>query len=227
MTEPADTSPEPSEAPLPDGAASRVTALEDRVGRLEDAVAALQDTRPLEERVFDRVLERIGDRPRAKATKRPAAPREEHVIAAERRTVAPPAPAPEPAPPPPEEPQPAQPPEPTPAPAPTMLPAWSLPALAPQRWLLFDFVGELVAMVQMFFDIRYRVAWTTRIVVVGLLALIFFSWLWLPLTWLPFVGWFLDKLVTLLLAFLVYKALSREARRYEQARARHGPAAPP
>ena len=49
-----------NEADLPLVPAPRVDALEQRVQRLEDAVAQLQDTRPIEERVAERVADRMG-----------------------------------------------------------------------------------------------------------------------------------------------------------------------
>src|ERR1700730_4870666 len=47
-------------AELPAEPDTRVEALEHRVVRLEDAVAQLQDTQPIEERVAERVADRIG-----------------------------------------------------------------------------------------------------------------------------------------------------------------------
>jgi hypothetical protein len=61
-------------------------------------------------------------------------------------------------------------------------------------------------------------AWSTRLTVLVLLALIFTSDWWFPLAWVHFVGWILVKVVDLALAFVVYKALSREAQRYVQMR---------
>jgi hypothetical protein len=81
-------------------------------------------------------------------------------------------------------------------------------------WLLVDILRESRAIVQMFFDIRYRVGWFTRLLVIVLLALIFTSGLWFPLAYLPLLGPPFEKILDVLLAFLTYKVLSREARRY-------------
>jgi hypothetical protein len=89
------------------------------------------------------------------------------------------------------------------------------PPAAPARppWLLFDIIAEARAMVRMFFDIHYRMAWYTRIAVILILAMILMSNLWFG--WLPlFLGFFLVKLWDVVLAFLAYKILSREAQRY-------------
>jgi hypothetical protein len=200
----------PEGAAAPDALAPPADALEQRVQRLEDAVAALQDTRPLEDRVVERLSERLGIKPPARepAPREPPpahAPAFEHMISAERRT--PPSPDGLPAP--------AAPPlPPPPAPAP--------PLLTRYPWLLFDLLGELRAMVRMFFDVRYHVAWSTRVTVLILLPLFFTSGLWCPLAWVPVVGTVIEKVIDLLLAFCMYKALSREARRYRELKAAPG-----
>ena len=104
------------------------------------------------------------------------------------------------------------------------VPAAPLPLLKPMRypWLLFDLLGELRAMFRMFFDVRYHVAWSTRVTVLILLPLIFLSGWWCPLAYVPFLGPVVEKVVDLVLAFFVYKALSREAHRYREIRAAAG-----
>ncbi len=204
---------------LPDSADAQgppIESLEQRVQRLEEAVASLQDTGHLEDRIVERVSERLGIRPAPRA-----APTPEPMPAAEHRTAppeektderteerveervraeAPTPPAPQ------REPEPA---------APTFVP----PVLTRHPWLLVDLFRELRAMVRMFFDVRYNVAWSTRIVVLILLPLIFTSDWWFSLSCVPFLGTFFRKVLDLLLTFFVYKALSREARRYLDYRA--------
>ena len=63
-----------------------------------------------------------------------------------------------------------------------------------------------------------RVAWTTRILVIVLLPAILASHWWVPFAQIPFVGELLEKVVDLALAFVMFKALSREARRYLEVR---------
>jgi hypothetical protein len=156
-------------------------SLEQRVQRLEQSVAGLQDTQRLEERIIERVQERLqhgpadhvaagGPLPQVKDSH---PPREGIFVSS------------------------------TPAPEPTR------PA-----WLLVDFLSEARAMVRMFFDWRYRVALSTWIVVVLMVPMILFSDWWFPLAYLPWVGKYFDKVLDIALAFLAYKALSREARRY-------------
>jgi hypothetical protein len=74
-------------------------------------------------------------------------------------------------------------------------------------------------MIRMFFDVRYHVGWTARVTVLILLPLIYTSYYWVPFTSVMIVGTVIDKTVDLILAFLAYKALSREARRYLEIKA--------
>jgi hypothetical protein len=98
------------------------------------------------------------------------------------------------------------------------------PASTPRPpWLLVDILNESRAMVRMFFDIRYKVGWFTRLLVIILLAMIFTSGLWFPLAYIPWLGTPCDKILDVLLAFLTYKVLSREARRYRAAQNNQSP----
>src|SRR6266542_1069803 len=202
-----DASP-PRETPAPDPADE---SLEQRVRRLEDAVATLQDTRPIEDRIVERVSERLGMKPAPPAAPAALPERSEYMVSAERRTTAPPEDRRPPL-------ESITPPAALPATLPLAppTPAAPLPLLKPARypWLLFDLLGELRAMFRMFFDVRYHVGWSARVTVLILLPLIFTSYYWVPFTSFLIVGTVLEKTVDLLLGFLAYKALSREARRY-------------
>ncbi len=80
-------------------------------------------------------------------------------------------------------------------------------------WLLFDIVVELRSMLHMFGDPRYRLTWPGRLVPAIMLVLIFTTTFWLPgSSTLPF----LEKGVVLILAYFLFKTLSREARRYRE-----------
>ena len=173
--------------------------LDQRLRRLEDAIASLQDTRPLEDRITERVTQRLQGRPASGVADK----------VMERRPSPPPTAGN------------ASPPVP---PAPV---AVAPPPVLRQPWLLFDLIAELRAMVRMFFDVRYHVGWSTRLTVLVLLPLLLLSRFWLPLSWVPVAGPVFDKLVDLLLAFVIYKALSREAHRYLQTRAAYPPFPPP
>jgi hypothetical protein len=84
-------------------------------------------------------------------------------------------------------------------------------------WTLFELVGEIRTFVRMFFDIRYRVSWFTwLVVVIGLTFALLSHWV-VPFAYIPIVGPLLDKVVDLFLILFIYKILSLEARRYQEA----------
>jgi hypothetical protein len=87
-----------------------------------------------------------------------------------------------------------------------------------RSWLLVDAYAELRTMLRMFLDPRYRPSWPARIVPLALLAFILTSWIWLPGTsFLPTsLMTIVDKIIDIALAFLAFKILHREARRYRE-----------
>lgn len=84
-------------------------------------------------------------------------------------------------------------------------------------WLLWDTWAEARTIVRMFVDPRYHLPWSARVLPLILLAAILTSKYWVPGSSIPLLGdWLLVKLVDLLLAFLLFKWLGHEARRYRQ-----------
>ena len=174
-------------------AANLARALEQRVHRLEDAVAHLQDTRSLEERVIERVTERL-------QRQKPTAPRAVAgmVIDATRNLL------------------------------PSVIASNSSHhadsggpsagrAASPRRpWLLFDMVADARAIFRMFVDPRYHLSWRGRLLPLVLTAVILTSSYWIPGTGLAIVGPLFDKSLNLVLAFVLYKILAYEARRYRE-----------
>ncbi len=183
-------------ADIPQNGPPPAETLEQRLRRLEDALANLQDTQSVEQRVVERLSERL-------------------------QTAAVPGPPPAPS-------EAFTEPRPLPAPGlqlplPLSVPGLPSPGAVQQAWLLFDLWTELRAMLRMFFDRRYHVAWWTRLTLLVLGPAILLSHWWLPLASLiPIAGPILDKAVDLILAFFLYKSLSREASRYRQALAAAG-----
>jgi hypothetical protein len=185
-----------SHGELPPPTNGPLAVLEQRVHRLEDAVAALQDTRQLEERLAERVTERVSRDPRLLDRDPPGL-----VIEARRHLL--------------------------PAAIGMMRASTDssqqgsgASADSPrQPWLLFDALTEARAMFRMFVDPRYRMGRWIWLASVGLFAAILTSWIWLPGTSIlpSAVGTVLIKTVDLVLAFVLYKILSREARRYRAA----------
>jgi hypothetical protein len=169
----------------------RLEHLEQRVHRLEDAVAAFQDTRQLEERLVERVADRLARNPPAVReptslivdARRPALPALGWMRSGSEA-------------------------------APQAIPIAEVPST--NRWFLWDVFTEGRAIFRMFFDPRYRMTRWVRILSLGLLVAIFASWLWLPWIWLlpSAVSTILVKAIDLVLAFILIKFLSREVRRY-------------
>lgn len=84
-------------------------------------------------------------------------------------------------------------------------------------WLFWDTWAEARAIVRMFVDPRYNLPWSARVLPLFLLAAILTSEYWVPFSSIPVLGsWLLVKLVDLFLAFLLFKWLGHEARRYRQ-----------
>ncbi|HEY1860870.1 MAG TPA: hypothetical protein VGG61_10975 [Gemmataceae bacterium] len=179
-------------AELPAEPDPRVEALEHRVVRLEDAVAQLQDTQPIEERVAERVADRIG-RNRShpgRETTGIIIEAGRHLLPAVLTSVRDQNSASEP---------------------PTAKPSLNWTGL------LWELLVELRAIFCMFVDPRYRLGWPTRILTVLLLAAIATSRFWPPMSMLPdMMAAILDKIVDLGLSYVLWKVLIHEARRYRQ-----------
>ena len=177
-------------------AAASLEQLEHRIRRLEEAVAGLQDTRPMEERIVERVTEKV-----AQAT--PGNKGSSGLIMEAGRQLLPSALGlasssrafPENGP--------------------------AAPGSSSRRgWWFFEAYDDLRAMIRMFYDGRYRphMTWTAFLTPFFLVVCILAVWLLMP-TSLPLVGPLLrvlDKLVDLVLAFFAYKILLREVRRYRE-----------
>jgi hypothetical protein len=82
--------------------------------------------------------------------------------------------------------------------------------------LLFNILIDARLMVLTFFNKRFPLAWTTHVAVWILIPAILTSGWWFPAAYFPYLGTFFDKAFDLLLGFCVYRALSREVRRYRE-----------
>jgi hypothetical protein len=103
---------------------------------------------------------------------------------------------------------------PTPAPVPSIP---HPPNRSGVLWLLWDTWAEARAIVRMFVDPRYHLPWSARVLPLVVLAAILTSKYWIPGSSIPVLGeWLLVKLIDLLLAFVLFKWLGHEARRYRQ-----------
>jgi hypothetical protein len=170
-----------------------ITHLEQRVRRLEDAVAQLQDTRPLEERVVERVTAKA----RLNATRETAGSKPDL--------------------PPPPPPEPVRPPI-VATPVVTAPPSSPLTLLG----LVLDSLSELRSMTYMYLDRRYRMPWTGYTLPPLVLVLIVTSLFWFPgLSWVfnfsPMAGALANVPIVLLLSYFWYRLLTWEAKRYRDA----------
>jgi len=87
---------------------------------------------------------------------------------------------------------------------------------ARRSWLLFDLIAEARIILRMYVDPRYSMTWTGRTLPLILLAAFLFSTYWVPLSGLPLIGYLVVKVVELLIAFVLFKLLFYEARRYRE-----------
>jgi hypothetical protein len=189
-----DDVPHPAPTP-PDGDHPRVAALEERVAQLEQQIAALQDTRALEERVVERVTAQVQPATGVRESAGLLLQAGRHLLPAAVSVLAEGA---------------APPAAPAPSAAPTPL---------RRRWLLHDLYADVRAIVRLYLDPRFRLTWQARLAPLILLPAIILSWYWLPgtglLSALPFnIDRLYDKIVDLLLAFVLFHVLHREATRY-------------
>ena len=180
----------PADPPLPPAPDS----LELRIRRLEEAVAGLQDTKQIEERVVERVSDKLSrvSNPGIQESPSFLMSAGRHILPAALGMSAESAASADPR---------------------------NHSGASPRRaWWLFEAYDDLRAMVRMYSDYRYRrhMTWTAFLTPFVFLACILMVWFWMP-TSLPVLGVglaFLDKVVDVLLAFFAYKILSRELVRY-------------
>jgi hypothetical protein len=211
MKRPAGAEEEPAAEDKPAAAdEANLEILSQRLQRLEDAIASLQDTRALEDRVFERVRQRTPKAPEpAPETEERVFDRKKTLIPLIGHILAPPPPVKES------------------TAAESSAATSHLPPVVVVREGLFllDLWHEFRAIFAMFFDRRYGMAWSTRLTTLILVPVILFSQFWMPMgiATIPIVGAIFDNFINLVLGFFLYKVLSREARKYMQARGQEVP----
>jgi hypothetical protein len=198
----------PETAPVAD---LRLTTLEERVRVLEETVSRLQDTHQIEERVTAKVAERV-----AAATPTPSNPMTDglrqsagvllgagKVAATAAVGVL------------------------TAGAAAAEAHARIAPAPGRRPWLLFEIFAEFRSMFRMYFDKRFALPWTARVLPLILLIALLTSGFW-PGLFLPlpastpeflreFILGFVQKIVDLILALFLWKIMQREVQRYREA----------
>jgi hypothetical protein len=176
-----------------DSVEAKSTALELRINRLEDAVAHLQDTQSLEARVVERVTERLQSHEATNARDVAGV-----IVDASRHLL--------------------------PALASNATSDNSGVKAAPAKrnstlrrpWLLVEMLAEVRAIFRMFVDPRYHLGWRGRVAPIVLIVVILTSSFWVPGTSLTIVGPLFDKCLNLILAYMLFKILTHEARKYRE-----------
>jgi hypothetical protein len=170
--------------------------LEVRLRRLESALAAMQDTKLMEERLMERVINRMDQPMPPQATLAPsdaAAGMPASAMVEAGRALLPGAmrafsnelgSA--------TNPQAGQP---------------SNSVLSPQNWLLTDLVYDIRTVVAMYLDYRYHTSWTAKLVPPFLLIVILWTMFWPPF---PLFNYILPPILLL----VVFKTVLRESARY-------------
>jgi hypothetical protein len=99
--------------------------------------------------------------------------------------------------------------------------ATTVTTVVQSSWLLWDLVAEAKTMFWMLVDRRYTTAWLTRVLLIAFLVLIFTSRFWFPFSGVELlsIGFFIDRVVVILLTLGMGLVLGREARRYRDWRA--------
>ncbi len=176
-----------ADAPLPMSHLANTLSLEQRVRRLEDALALLQEQRPAEQPAVA---------PPTAAVPNETPPTSTAILLDVGKRLLGAA-------------------SPTAASAPLPIPSIAQPAnRAGIMWLLWDTWAEARIIVRMFVDPRHHLSWSARLLPLILLAAILTSYYWVPGSSIPLLGSWINKAVDLLLAFLLFKWLGHEARRY-------------
>jgi hypothetical protein len=172
----------------------QVEALEQRITRLEDAVAAIQDTQLMEDRVVERVVQRVEHAPL------PLRESSGLIVNAARmlmpRTID------------------AVPENGSTPPAAD----GAAPPGAGSPWFVLGIFHELRWILRMLTDYRYRMSWTGRVVLLAAVVLIVLSYF--IVTAVPLIGGILDRIVLVFVAIVTYKAMTREVQQYRELMAR-------
>lgn len=87
---------------------------------------------------------------------------------------------------------------------------------AKTTWTLFQMLNELKMLFWTLFDRRYHMAWVTRVVITFILFAILLSHWWLPFAFDNVIGRLWEKVINLLLGFVMFFILHFEMRRYQE-----------
>jgi hypothetical protein len=165
---------------------------DDRLRRLEAAIAAMQDTQLMEQRLLERVSERLntsaapptGDSHAIVEAGNAVLPGMLRAVGSQFNA----------------------------ATSPTAPPSSSL--FSARTWIVTDIIQEVRTFFVMYFDYRYQVTLTARIVPLAAMVIFILGWVLKSFTADNFFGAALQHLTNLVLVVIVYKTMQREAARY-------------
>ncbi len=172
--------------------ADRGESTDERLRRLEAALAAMQDTNVMEQRLLERVSERLNSSAAPPANDSSAIVEAGKVILPGMiRAVG------------------------------SQLNAATSPSAAPgssvfsaRTWILTDIIQEVRTFFVMYFDYRYQVSLVARIVPLAALAIFILGWVLKSFMADNFFGAALQHFTNLVLVVIVYRTMQREAARY-------------
>jgi hypothetical protein len=175
-----------------------LSTLVERIEKLEVALAEVQNLQGIEQRVAERVATQLQrERPAPAESGSPVLAKAATLLDAGKNLIpslarpdAPPGPAP------------VSPPQPH--------------AQSSRMWLVREAITEARAIVRMYVDPRWSLSWMGRTGPPVLLVAFVFAYYWVPFTSFYVVGAIIEKVVQLVLAFVLFKVLGHEARRYRQ-----------
>jgi hypothetical protein len=192
-------------APAMPAPSATIAPLEERLRRLEESLAQIADPKQIESRIAQRVSERLaGERPIPVAQIAPALSQGLNVtlpaglmLDMGKRILTSTAGANRPA-------------------GQTEHAESALSSGVRRTILFFDMLTEARAIWCMFTDPRYRMSWAGRLVPLALALFLLTSAFLVPGAQIPIFGTIIDKLIDLVPAFILFKLLSYEARRYRE-----------
>jgi hypothetical protein len=174
-----------------------LASLTQRVEKLEAAMSQVQDVQAFEQRIAERVANRIQREKPAPAAE-PASPvlaKAAALLGAGKQLI------------------------------PSLVRQDAAPAASSPRqahpastrmWLVWELLAEARTILRMYVDPRWSLSWMGRIVPPVLLAAFVLVYYWVPFTSFYVVGPLLEKSVQLVIAFVLFKVLGHEARRYRE-----------
>jgi hypothetical protein len=90
------------------------------------------------------------------------------------------------------------------------------PYVRRQYGLFWDTIAQVRAGVRMYVDPRYRKPWHVVTLPPVLLTALLFSYYWVPGTSIPLIGFCLNKVVDLILVYVLFSVVDKEVRRYRE-----------